>query len=607
MPKATRHANKQWSNQEDATLIAAVTKYGKNAWGRVASMLHYTGRTAAMCETRWNEYLSPTINHAEWSDAEDQKLLALVAQFDSSWRSIAQQLPGRTPTQAQARHGFLLEQHGGSDEAAAAAGRKFLQMDNRAEVKAARLDTIDGDEAEKLMLDEARARLANTQGRKGLRKQRERAALAAKQRTAVQRHREMRAAAAAVNADGDLFGEDGNENDDDFVPVSTAEADYGSKAIEQRKKQAEKGNNINLSKTSASSFAALPHEIAELKKNLDSGAVGTSAAVAAAAGAVPAFSFGASASTAAAAGGAGGAAAQQPVLRIPQALQEKMKQRQRIEVEAKLKQAALAATSRSKASSSVGTGGGIASDAVLSALRDGGRTRRQTEALLRSGATTSLVQWSHEQYGVQLPLPNPKAIAEMVRRTTDISDAEALVLKQAAKIVEADKQLTAHPSSAPPALFVPSQQNKYIIDFDAWAEECGDQSLIDAAALISEEQKKLPPPSSNMVSAPVNVVKPSDCQAYAAGAAALIERIRSSNVFRAAAKNNSHRPLEQALLQHSAARQDAERCRGAARLAEAVRSWEQECLLEAYRRAATELQQVKAQADRASEAALLLD
>ena len=46
-----------WRNTEDEILKAAVMKYGKNQWSRIASLLHR--KSAKQCKARWFEWLDP--------------------------------------------------------------------------------------------------------------------------------------------------------------------------------------------------------------------------------------------------------------------------------------------------------------------------------------------------------------------------------------------------------------------------------------------------------------------------------------------------------------------------------------------------------------------
>ncbi len=68
------------------------------------------------------------------------------------------------------------------------------EIDPNPESKPARPDPVDMDEDEKEMLSEARARLANTQGKKAKRKAREKQLSEARRLSKLQKNRELRAA-----------------------------------------------------------------------------------------------------------------------------------------------------------------------------------------------------------------------------------------------------------------------------------------------------------------------------------------------------------------------------------------------------------------------------
>jgi pre-mRNA-splicing factor CDC5/CEF1 len=76
----------------------------------------------------------------------------------------------------------------------------FVMLNTRAEIdpnpesKPARPDPVDMDEDEKEMLNEARARLANTRGKKAKRKAREKQLEEAKRMASLQKRRELKAA-----------------------------------------------------------------------------------------------------------------------------------------------------------------------------------------------------------------------------------------------------------------------------------------------------------------------------------------------------------------------------------------------------------------------------
>ncbi|KAK5687490.1 Pre-mRNA-splicing factor cef1 [Elasticomyces elasticus] len=200
-----------WTNIEDEILKAAVSKYGLNQWARVSSLL--ARKTPKQCKARWAEWLDPGIRKIEWSREEDEKLLHLAKLMPTQWRTIAP-IVGRTATQCLERYQKLLDEAelreggqegagglglGGPDGGEAAAPsaddvRRLRpgELDPDPESKPARPDTIDLDEDEKEMLSEARARLANTQGKKAKRKARERQLEESRRLAVLQKRRELK-------------------------------------------------------------------------------------------------------------------------------------------------------------------------------------------------------------------------------------------------------------------------------------------------------------------------------------------------------------------------------------------------------------------------------
>ncbi|KAG9590918.1 hypothetical protein KCU97_g7260, partial [Aureobasidium melanogenum] len=195
-----------WTNIEDEILKAAVSKYGLQQWARVSSLL--ARKTPKQCKARWSEWLDPGIRKIEWTKDEDEKLLHLAKLMPTQWRTIAP-IVGRTATQCLERYQKLLDDAesrendefglggpAGGEAAAPSADdvRKLRpgEMDPDPESKPARPDTIDMDEDEKEMLSEARARLANTQGKKAKRKARERQLEESRRLAVLQKRRELK-------------------------------------------------------------------------------------------------------------------------------------------------------------------------------------------------------------------------------------------------------------------------------------------------------------------------------------------------------------------------------------------------------------------------------
>ncbi|KAI1790695.1 pre-mRNA splicing factor component-domain-containing protein [Ganoderma leucocontextum] len=195
-----------WKNTEDEVLKAAIAKYGKNQWARISSLL--VRKTPKQCKARWYEWLDPSIKKTEWSKTEDEKLLHLAKLMPTQWRTIAP-IVGRTATQCLERYQKLLDEAeakeneelglagpGGEAGPSADDVRRLRpgEIDPDPETKPARPDPIDMDEDEKEMLSEARARLANTQGKKAKRKARERQLEEARRLAVLQKKRELKAA-----------------------------------------------------------------------------------------------------------------------------------------------------------------------------------------------------------------------------------------------------------------------------------------------------------------------------------------------------------------------------------------------------------------------------
>ncbi|KAI4294519.1 hypothetical protein K525DRAFT_261515 [Schizophyllum commune Loenen D] len=212
-----------WKNTEDEVLKAAIAKYGKNQWARISSLL--VRKTPKQCKARWYEWLDPSIKKTEWSKTEDEKLLHLAKLMPTQWRTIAP-IVGRTATQCLERYQKLLDEaeakeneelglagpgDGGAPSTSADIRRlRPGEIDPDPETKPARPDPIDMDEDEKEMLSEARARLANTQGKKAKRKARERQLEEARRLAVLQKKRELKAAGIIMRSKTKKKGMDYN-------------------------------------------------------------------------------------------------------------------------------------------------------------------------------------------------------------------------------------------------------------------------------------------------------------------------------------------------------------------------------------------------------------
>lgn len=200
-----------WTNVEDQILKAAVQKYGTHQWSKVASLLQK--KTARQSELRWNEFLNPNLNFAEFSKQEDAKLLDLARELPNQWRTIADMM-GRPAQVCIERYNRLLE--GADSDLLGSTDLKVGDINPNAETQMARPDIGDLEDEEKEMLAEARARLLNTQGKKATRKIRERMLEESKRIAELQKRRELKQAGinVAIKKPKRKYGTDIDYNED---------------------------------------------------------------------------------------------------------------------------------------------------------------------------------------------------------------------------------------------------------------------------------------------------------------------------------------------------------------------------------------------------------
>jgi pre-mRNA-splicing factor CDC5/CEF1 len=212
-----------WSNAEDQVLLAACAKYGiGTSWARISSLI--PKKTAKQCKARYEMYLNPTIKKTEWTREEDERLLHMTKVFPGGqWATIAVMMDGRTQYQCQERYNKLLDEEAAREHQELAAGlgpaeaapseevRRLQpgEVDTQAESRPAkyvhllshstifltrppRPDAINMDDVDLEMLQEARARMANTKGKKAKRKEREARAKLAYQAAKLGKRRELK-------------------------------------------------------------------------------------------------------------------------------------------------------------------------------------------------------------------------------------------------------------------------------------------------------------------------------------------------------------------------------------------------------------------------------
>jgi pre-mRNA-splicing factor CDC5/CEF1 len=242
-------------------------------WARVASLLNR--KSAKQCKARWHEWLDPSVRKVEWSREEEEKLLHLAKLMPAQWKTIGP-LVGRTATQCQEHYEKLLDDAAGvgkedDTDQLRSQPLRVGQIDSHPETKPARPDPIDMDEDEIEMLQEARARLANTQGKKAKRKAREKMLEQAKRLSELQKRRELKQAgllssqakkqARKKNRDIDLGVEIPFHK-----PAPAGFHDVSSEAARSETLRNEKLKSINFKKINEQQYRSRDREAAQAKK-----------------------------------------------------------------------------------------------------------------------------------------------------------------------------------------------------------------------------------------------------------------------------------------------------------------------------------------------------
>lgn len=122
-----RQKSKQWTPEDDETLRQAIAEHGTNDWGAVAAKLGNT-RTRSQCSQRWNRVLNPAINKSNWTPEEEAKLLQAVSLIgERSWTRVASQMGDRSDVQCRFKY-FHLKKKNGKDDSSDAYHGAFEQQ-----------------------------------------------------------------------------------------------------------------------------------------------------------------------------------------------------------------------------------------------------------------------------------------------------------------------------------------------------------------------------------------------------------------------------------------------------------------------------------------------
>lgn len=96
------HSKKcKFTKTEDAKLYNLVQVYGENDWRSIADQMPY--RTPRQCRERWTNYVNPDLNKKPWSMSEDMCLLSKHRDFGNKWKIIQKFFPGRSKNDIKQR------------------------------------------------------------------------------------------------------------------------------------------------------------------------------------------------------------------------------------------------------------------------------------------------------------------------------------------------------------------------------------------------------------------------------------------------------------------------------------------------------------------------
>ncbi|XP_071903435.1 uncharacterized protein [Coffea arabica] len=96
----------KWTPEEDKRLKVAVMLFGPKTWKKIARFV--PGRTQVQCRERWVNCLDPSLNRNDWTQEEDSKLKAAIEEHGYCWSKVAACVPPRTDSQCRRRWKVLL-------------------------------------------------------------------------------------------------------------------------------------------------------------------------------------------------------------------------------------------------------------------------------------------------------------------------------------------------------------------------------------------------------------------------------------------------------------------------------------------------------------------
>ncbi|EAX80191.1 Myb-like DNA-binding domain containing protein [Trichomonas vaginalis G3] len=108
----SRHSRRlTFTPKEDKKLMKLVASCGSSVNWKTIS-IEMDGRTPRQCKERYNNYLSPEINKAQWTPIEDKVIMDEHFKSGNSWQKISGMLSGRTAGSVRNRYYYLIRRMG---------------------------------------------------------------------------------------------------------------------------------------------------------------------------------------------------------------------------------------------------------------------------------------------------------------------------------------------------------------------------------------------------------------------------------------------------------------------------------------------------------------
>ena len=86
-PFLKKQYRRTFSKEEDERLKYLVNYYGKKSWSKISDMMPF--RTSRQCKERYEGYLSPNINHDNFSPEEDRIILEKYKELGTKWNECS--------------------------------------------------------------------------------------------------------------------------------------------------------------------------------------------------------------------------------------------------------------------------------------------------------------------------------------------------------------------------------------------------------------------------------------------------------------------------------------------------------------------------------------